>query len=131
MPTGTRHTIDDTVKGRPHVRLCHLILRESLAAGFSLLELTTPPGGTPAARVQLGGSWRPLMTFPPQVYGLLVEHFKQMAGVTREQPEAHGTILVRLAGRDASVTLSARRTAEGPDELLLHFPATAAGQAAT
>jgi hypothetical protein len=123
MSASVRYDIDDDVKaGRPHIRLCHLILRESMVAGLTAVEVTTPPGGLPTARALRDDSWTAFMAFPVQVYGMLVPHFKHMAGVAPDQSDAEGTILVRLAGRDASIDLRVRRTDQGLDELVLGFP---------
>jgi hypothetical protein len=131
MNPSIRHTIDDTEQIRPHMRLCHRMLSEALAAGFTAIELATVPGGTPTARALSEGSWKPFMAFPPAVYQQLVDHFKQMAGVASAQRAATGTILVRSNGRDASVELEARRNDEYIDELVLHFPARRDVKAAT
>jgi hypothetical protein len=61
MNPSIRHTIDDTEQIRPHMRLCHRMLSEALAAGFTAIELATVPGGTPAARALSEGSWKPFM----------------------------------------------------------------------
>jgi hypothetical protein len=127
----TRHEIDDTERARPHVRLCHRVLSEALASGFSAVELTTPPGGTPTAHAESGGSWAEFMAFPPAVSELLIEYFKHMAGVPPEQHDADGTILVRAAGRDATIELRTRRNLQGIDELVLRFPARSGGDGAT
>jgi hypothetical protein len=126
MNEDVRYAIDDTDQIRPHMRLCHRLLSEGLTAGFSIVELATPPDGMPTARAQVGDALQPLMAFPPPVYAMLVEYLKQMAGVPQESSDASGTILVRLGGRDASVGFSARRDERGQDELALHFPTEAA-----
>lgn len=131
MNAPIRHDVDDTEMVRPHIRLCHLLLRESMQAGLTTVEVTTPPGGVPTARALREGSWTPFMTFPTRVYGLLVEHFKHMAGAAPDQPEVEGTILVRLTGRDASVGLRVRRTDQGVDDLTLGFPPKPATQPAS
>jgi hypothetical protein len=131
MSASVRHDIDDTgPTKRPHIRLCHLILRESMQAGLTTVAVTTPPGGVPTARALRDGSWTSFMAFPAQVYGMLVEHFEHMAGAAPDQPEAKATILVRLAGRDASVGLRVRRTDQGVDDLTLEFPPQPATQTA-
>jgi len=123
MSASIRYDIDDTEPTeRPHVRLCHLILRESIQAGVTTVAVTTPPGGVPTARALRDGSWTPFMAFPAMVYDMLVRHFKHMAGVAPDEPEAEGTILVRLPGRDASVRLRVRRTDQGADDLTLELP---------
>ena len=131
MNARTRYEIDDTERIRPHVRLCHRILSEALASGFSAVKLAALPEGMPTARAESEGSWKPFMAFPPAVYGLLVEHFKHMGGVAPEQGDGDGTILVRAAGRDASINLTARRHRQGADELVLHFPVPSVTKAAT
>jgi len=131
MNAGKRFKIDDTEQVQPHIRLCHRILSEALAAGFTTVELTAVPGTAPAARARHEGTWKSFMAFPPPVYGQLVEYFKQMAGAASEGPSADGTILVQAAGRDAAVALRSRRSDHGVEELILHFPATSVGQAAT
>jgi hypothetical protein len=131
MNAGRRFKIDDTEQVRPHIRLCHQILSEALAAGFTSVELTAVPGTVPAARARHEGTWKSFMAFPPPVYGQLVEYFKQMARVASDAPAAEGTILVRAAGRDAAVVLRSRRNDQGVEELILDFPATSVGQAAT
>ena len=131
MHAETRHEIEDTERSRPHVRLCHRLLREALASGCTTVALGRPPEGMPTARAERGGSWTPLMEFPPAVYGQLVDYFKHMAGVTPGQHRAHGTILVRATGRDASIALSARQNDQGVDELVLRFPTASTGNAAT
>ena len=115
MNAKIRYEINDTDRIRPHIRLCHLILSEALASGFTAVELAATSGSPQQARAQIEGAWKPFMAFPVSVYDALVEHFKQMAG-------ADGTILVQLAGRDASVTLRVRRNAQGSDDLVLSFP---------
>jgi hypothetical protein len=131
MSASVRHDIDDTGPTvRPHIRLCHLMLRESMLAGLTTVEVTTPPGGLPTARALRDGSWAPFMAFPALVYRMLVEHFKHMAGVAPDQPEVEGTLLVRLPGRDASVRLRVRRTDQGVDDLTLEFPPRPAAQTA-
>ena len=125
MNAPLRHDIDDTDQIRPHVRLCHLVLREALAAGFTAVELAAPPGAPPTARAQSGGAWKWFMAFPAGVYGSLVAHLKDMAGIPPEQREGQGTILVRLAGQDAAITLRARCNEQGVDELVLTLPAKA------
>jgi hypothetical protein len=130
MNASIRYEIDDTERNRPHVRLCHRILSEALAAGFTVVELATPPGAIPTARAQIDGSWKPLMAFPPAVFSMLVEYLRHMASVAPDQRHADGTILVRAAGRDASVTLSVRRNDQGADDLVLSFPTSPVGQAA-
>lgn len=131
MNANVRFDIDDTDQVRPHVRLCHLMLSEALAAGFTVVELATRPGAEPTARTQVDGSWQPFMAFPPAVYSMLLNYFKHMAGVAPEQQDAEGMILVRLAGRDASVNLRIRRNEQGVVELVLHFPAKPVTKAAT
>jgi hypothetical protein len=131
MNAGKRFKIDDTEQVRPHIRLCHRILSEGLAAGFTIIELTAAPGTAPAARAQHEGTWKSFMAFPPPVYGQLIEYFKQMAGVASDAPSTDGTILVQAAGRDAAVALRSRRNDQGVEELILHFPATSVDQAAT
>jgi hypothetical protein len=51
MSASIRHDIDDTTTGRPHIRLCHLVLRESMQAGLTTAEVTTPqkPGAEAAS----------------------------------------------------------------------------------
>jgi hypothetical protein len=131
MNASIRYEIDDTERIQPHVRLCHRILSEALAAGFTAVELAAPPGAGPTARAQSDGSWKPFMAFPAAVYGMLVEHLKHMAGMAPEQRDGDGTFLVQSAGRDAAVNLSARRNDQGFDELVLHFPAKPTAKAAT
>ena len=131
MHAPLRHEIDDTDQVRPHVRLSHLVLREALAGGFTAVELAAPPRAMPTARAQSGGTWQWFKSFPPAVYDSLVAHFKQMAGMTPEQREGDGTILVRLAGQDTAITLRVQRNEQGLDVLLLHFPARPAAEAAT
>jgi hypothetical protein len=131
MSTPLRYEIDDTDQVRPHVRLCHRILSESLAAGFTAVELATPLGGMPTARAQQAGSWKSFMAFPPAAYRQLIEHFKQMASIAPQEPNGESTSLVRVAGRDASVRVQARRNEAGSDELVLHFPQTSVAGAAT
>jgi hypothetical protein len=122
MDDNVQYEIDDTDRVPPHVRLCHVILREGLGAGFTAVELTTPPGAMPIARAMSEGSWKPLMAFPPPVYDQLVQRFKHMAGIAPHLDDTEGTILVRLAGRDATITLHARND-QGSEELVLYFPA--------
>jgi hypothetical protein len=71
------------------------------------------------------------MAFPPAAYRQLIEHFKQMASIAPQEPNGESTILVRVAGRDASVRVQARRNEAGSDELVLHFPQTSVAGAAT
>jgi len=123
MNAGTRYDIDDTDRVPPHVRLCHKILRDGLSAGFTAVELAQPSGSFPTARARLKAEWKPFMTFPVAVYTSLVERFKEMAG-----PNA--TIPVRLAGRDASVTLNVQRNEQGSEDLVLGFPANPLAEAA-
>jgi hypothetical protein len=47
MNAGNRYEIDDTEQVRPHIRLCHRILSEALAAGFTTVELCAVPGEGP------------------------------------------------------------------------------------
>ena len=129
MTATARHVIDDTERIRPHVRLCHHILREGLASRFTAVEFNAAPGATPSARAQSDGAWKDFMAFPPPVYGMLVEHLKDMAGFAPEAREAVGTILVRVAGRDASLTLRVRRNEQGSDEGTVAFPSTPVGKA--
>jgi hypothetical protein len=130
MSTVIRYEIDDTEQNRPHVRLCHRILSDALATGVTIVELATPIGALPTARAQIDGSWKPLMAFPPAVFNMLVEHLRHMAGVALDQRHVVGTILVRAAGRDASVALSVQRNDQGSDDLVLSFPTSPVGQAA-
>lgn len=120
MNAGIRYEIDDTSQNRPHVRLCNQILNQGVTGEFASVELVTRPGAMPTARVQVDGSWKPFMAFPPPVFAVMVEHFKHMAGVAQDQ-HADGTILVRTAGRDASVALRVRRDDPGSDALILSF----------
>ena len=115
----SRHVIDDTELIQPHVRLCHRILADALASGYGLVEFVSPHGEMPIARAQVEGGWKPLMAFPPQVFGMLVGYLKQMAAVA---PEGEDTILVQLAGTHASITMNARRSDRGLEELVLRFP---------
>jgi hypothetical protein len=126
MNAGTRHDIDDTDQIRPHVRLCHQILRDGITTPFAAVHLSTPAGAMPTARVQTQGKWEEYMAFPPPLYGHLVAHFRDMAGVAPEERDAEGTVLVRLAGRDASIRFSARRTEAEGEGIVLTFPVRAA-----
>jgi hypothetical protein len=110
-----RYNIDDTKWVRPHVRLCHLILSEALTRGYTAVKFQVSSGGLPSARAKTTGSWRPFMTFPVPVYKALVAYLKHMAG-----PD--GTILVRLADRDASVRLAVRPNSHGSDDIVLRVP---------
>ena len=53
---------------------------------------------------------------------MLVGYLKEMAAVTPDREGTHGTILVRLAGTHASITVTARRSDQGLEELVLRFP---------
>jgi hypothetical protein len=117
MNATSRYDIDDTDRIRPHVRLCHDLLRKRLRSGFTAVELAVPAEALPTARGRMQTDWKPRMTFPVAVYDRLVAHFKQMAG-------SGGTILVRLAGRDASITLVVRPNDQGSEDLVLGVPAT-------
>lgn len=121
MGEAVRYTIDDTERVAPHVRLCHLMLRSALTEGFSALELACPPGEIPTARSERDGSWEWYMAFPPPAYGQIVDYIKRMAGVLPDQPDAVGRILVRLAGRDATITMTVRTSEHGEDEVVLRF----------
>ena len=123
MTEPTRHVIDDTPTVRPHVRLCHQILREGLGKGYKSIALAAPLVGMPGARGQRGDGWAPLMAFPPAVYDALVGHLRSMAGISDEDGPSGGTILVTLENRLASVAAMTRRDEGGNAELTLLFPA--------
>lgn len=127
MIEGERHAIDDTEQVRPPVRLCHLILSDSLARGVTSIKVAAGPGTIPTAWAQTGDAWQEYMAFPPAVYVTLLEHFKLMAGLAPEERQAQGTILVRWQGRNASVALSVRPDANGVDEIALLFPRDRSG----
>ena len=121
--TASRHAIDDTAMIRPHIRLCHRLLAEALVAGYGSVELTSPQGEMPVARAQVDDALKPLMAFPPAVFEMMIAYLKEMAGLPPEQQDASGTIQVRFAGSDASIGLRTRRSGQGAEELVLHFPA--------
>lgn len=122
MDDAVRYSIDDTELVRPHVRLCHLMLRSALTEGFTAVELTCPPDEMPTARSQRDGRWEWYMAFPPPVYGLVVAYLKRMAGVAEDAHEAEAKILVRLGGRNGEIALTARANDRDGDELVLRFP---------
>ena len=115
--------IDDTDQVRPAVRLCHLMLREALAHGFATVELTVPDDGPPTARAEQAGEWSSFMAFPEAVYAALVEYLKIMAGVGEDDREAAANILVRVAGRDATIDLELKPDPRGNSTVVLRFPA--------
>jgi len=125
------HDIDDTDQIRPHMRLCHLILREGLENEIAEVASTPESTGALAARSKMGDSWKSFMEFTPPQYSTLVDYFKQMAEVSPELFDAEGNILVRLAGRDATIRLRIRRDEGGRDELSLQFPTAVASETAT
>ena len=122
MDEPARYTIDDTEHVRPIVRLCHLILRSGLTEGFTAVELTCPPGEMPTARSERDGRWEWYMAFPSPAYGQMVEYYERMAGVEAGAHEAEATILVRLAGRNATIGFTLRTNDRGDAELVLRFP---------
>ncbi len=122
MGEAVRYTIDDTDRVAPHVRLCHLILRSALTEGFTAVELSCPPGEMPTARSQRDGRWEWYMAFPPPVYAQMTAYFKHMAGVPASTHETEGEMLVRLAGRETAIALTARTNDHGDDDVVLHFP---------
>ena len=132
MNPSIRHNIDGEADRteRPHVRLCHRILREALAQHFETVEISTPDGLTAVGRAQVGAEWQDFMAFPLPAYQGLIAHFRQMAAFTPGQAEGDGDIQVHLRGRDASVRLTIRRTNRGADDVLLRFPADSGTDAA-
>ena len=117
-----RHVIDDSKVGRPHVRLCHEILREGLSQGFKSIVFDAAGGAVPSARALHAGVWQVFMSFPPPVYDMLVGHLRSMAGLGEEEGNAGGTIQVTLGGKPSSVAVTVRRDEDGLVELALLFP---------
>jgi hypothetical protein len=120
-----RHDIADAERVPPDVRLCHQLLRESLAHGVTAVELVGA-GSLPVVNRHLDGMWQPYMQIPPQSFAALVRQLKLMADLGADQARGSGTIRVRSAGRDAEITLTTERTGDGVDMLTLRLPATPA-----
>ncbi len=125
MNTLSRHDVTDTDGVPPDVRLCRQILRDSLAQGVSTVELVGA-GSLPVVNRYVGGEWHPYMQVPPQPFAALVRQLKIMAELGPDRPQGEGTIRVRAGGRDADVSLSAKRSSDGLDMLVLGLPAPAA-----
>jgi hypothetical protein len=122
MGERSRYDISDTDRVPPHVRLCHKILRESLAEGVTTVEFVGA-GSLPVVNRELASTWEPYMQIPAPGFAALVGQLRLMAVVAAEPTPGAGTIRVRSAGRDADIALTAQRTSDGVELLTLRLPA--------
>ena len=121
MNSQNRDDIADTDRVPAPVRLCHQILRESLAQGVTEIEFVGA-GSLPVVNRHLEGTWQPYLQIPRPGFAALVVQLKLMADLGAEQAQGSGTIHVRSAGRDAEIGLTTRRAEDGVDLLTLRMP---------
>lgn len=115
------HDLDDTA-GRPVVRLCNLIIGESLLTGGDELRILAPVDNAALIQLHRAGTWQEIMRVPAAIQPPLINRLKVMASLDiAKQPLQRGTIKVRQRGEVLTLTIEIR-LCEDAEEASLRLP---------
>jgi type II secretory ATPase GspE/PulE/Tfp pilus assembly ATPase PilB-like protein len=104
------------------VRLCDLMLQESLQAGGDQLRVQAPTGGGATIQLHRAGTWVDIMRVPAAAQVPLINRLKVMANLDiARQPLQQGVLKVRIQGEVLTLAIEVKLCGDA-EEALLQLP---------
>jgi type II secretory ATPase GspE/PulE/Tfp pilus assembly ATPase PilB-like protein len=120
------HDLDEAaaagIASPPVVRLCDLMIHESLQADGDQLRVLAPTGGGATIQLHRDGAWTDIMRVPAAVQVPLINRLKVMANLDiGRQPLQQGVVKVRIEGEVLTLGIEVKLRGDA-EEALLQLP---------
>jgi len=120
------HDLDDAAGAgnaqRPVVRLCNLMIQESLQAAGDQLRVLAPTAEGATVQLLRADAWIDIMRVPAAVHVPLINRLKVMANLDiARQPLQQGVLKVRMHGEELTLGIEVRLRGDA-EEALLQLP---------